>query len=174
MPTNYYASMTEIDRVDAVIAQWQRERPDLPTDAMAIFGRLGRLAMLAEDAINSTFVRNGLQRGEFDVLAALRRSGKPYELNPSVLAQTIKLSRAGMTGRLDRLEAGGLVRRLADTDDRRSIRVALTPTGLELIDRVVGEHVDNEEQLLADLTAADRRELDRIVRKLLGGALARR
>ena len=153
--------------VDDVVAQWQRERPDLRTDAMALFGRLGRLAMLAEESINSTFTRNGLQRGEFDVLAALRRSGAPYELNPSVLAETLMLSRAGMTGRLDRLESATLVRRIANPDDRRSIRVALTEAGKDLVDRVVGEHVDNEERLIADLPKRDRAQLDRIVRTLL-------
>lgn len=155
------------DRVDAVVAQWQRERPDLRTEAMATFGRLGRLAMLAEGAINETFARNGLRRGEFDVLAALRRSGAPFELNPSVLAQQLMLSRAGMTGRLDRLESAGLVQRIADTDDRRSIRVALMPQGLVLVDRVVAEHVDNEEALLAAFSRSDRDHLDRLVRKLV-------
>lgn len=165
MQPNYHVSMT--DRVDALIAQWQREMPDLPTDAMALFGRLGRLAILAEGAINETFVRHGLQRGEFDVLATLRRSGAPFELNPSALAATLMLSRAGMTGRLDRLESGGLVRRIADADDRRSIRVALTPKGIELIERVVVEHVDNEERVLSGLSRRDRDDLDRVLRRLL-------
>ncbi|KAA0023583.1 MarR family winged helix-turn-helix transcriptional regulator [Antrihabitans cavernicola] len=165
--------MTENDRVETVVAQWQRERPDLQTEAMALFGRLGRLALLAEEAINSTFVRNGLQRGEFDVLAALRRSGAPYELNPSVLAEQLMLSRAGMTGRLDRLESAGLVQRIADAGDRRSIRVVLTDDGKTLIDRVVAEHVDNEEGLIESLTKHDRAELDRLVRKL-SAAMGRR
>lgn len=165
MRPNYHVSMA--DRVDAVIEQWHQEMPDLPTEAMALFGRLGQLAILAEGAINATFSAHGLQRGEFDVLATLRRSGAPFELSPSALAQTLMLSRAGMTGRLDRLESGGLVRRIADADDRRSIRVALTPDGIELIDRVVVEHVDNEENVLRALTRRDRDDLDRVLRKLL-------
>jgi DNA-binding MarR family transcriptional regulator len=163
------AARGKVDRVDAIVDQWSRERPDLPTEAMGIFGRLGQVALLLETAINATFDRHGLQRGEFDVLAALRRSGKPFELNPSVLAETMMLSRAGMTGRLDRLEGAGLVRRIADSADRRSVRVALTPSGRSLVDIVVADHVENEERLLSVLAAKDRRELDRISRLLLAG-----
>jgi DNA-binding MarR family transcriptional regulator len=101
------------------------------------------------------------------VLAALRRSGEPFELNPSVLADTLMLSRAGMTGRLDRLESAGLVRRVADAKDRRAVRVALTVAGRELVDTVVTEHTANETRMLSVLTAGERTELDRIARILL-------
>ncbi|MEV0246627.1 MarR family transcriptional regulator [Nocardia sp. NPDC050712] len=160
------------DPVDLITAQWQRERPDLDLEAMAILGRLGRLMTVAMPKIEAIFGAHGLQRGEFDVLAALRRSGEPFELNPSVIADTLMLSRAGMTGRLDRLESAGLVRRTADAADRRAIRVALTPAGREVIDTVVAEHVENETRLLAVLSARDRAELDRIARTLLASLAA--
>ncbi|MEV0292260.1 MarR family transcriptional regulator [Nocardia sp. NPDC050710] len=155
------------DPVDAIAAQWRRERPDLDLEAMAIIGRLGRLLVVAQREIEAVFTAHGLQRGEFDVLAALRRSGEPFELNPSVLADTLMLSRAGMTGRLDRLEAAGLVRRTADAEDRRAIRVVLTEIGRELVDRVVTDHTENETRMLSVLTAEDRDALDRIARILL-------
>ncbi|NEW42892.1 MarR family winged helix-turn-helix transcriptional regulator [Nocardia cyriacigeorgica] len=157
------------DAVDAIAAQWRRERPDLDLEAMAVLGRLARLEAVARREVEAVFTAHGLQRGEFDVLAALRRAGDPFELNPSVLADTLMLSRAGMTGRLDRLESAGLVRRIADAADRRAIRVALTEAGRTLIDTVVTAHTANETRLLAVLSAADRRELDRIVRILLTG-----
>ncbi|MFC4373717.1 MarR family winged helix-turn-helix transcriptional regulator [Nocardia halotolerans] len=155
------------DPVDVIAAQWRRERPDLELAAMAVFGRLGRLLNVATARIESVFTAHGLQRGEFDVLAALRRSGAPFELNPSVLADTLMLSRAGMTGRLDRLEAAGLVRRIADRVDRRAVRVALTEHGRELVDTVVVAHTENETSMLSVLDPADRDALDRISRKLL-------
>ncbi|MFD3706211.1 MarR family winged helix-turn-helix transcriptional regulator [Nocardia sp. NPDC058658] len=157
----------EPDVVDAITAQWQRERPDLELEAMAVFGRLGRLMTIGTARIESVFAAHGLQRGEFDVLAALRRSGTPFELNPSVLADTLMLSRAGMTGRIDRLEAAGLVRRIADREDRRAVRVALTEEGRVLVDRVVVAHTENETAMLAVLEPADRAALDRISRTLL-------
>ncbi|MFD4458046.1 MarR family winged helix-turn-helix transcriptional regulator [Nocardia sp. NPDC058480] len=159
----------EPDVVDAITAQWQRERPDLELEAMAVFGRLGRLMNIATARIDSVFTAHGLQRGEFDVLAALRRSGTPFELNPSVLADTLMLSRAGMTGRIDRLEAAGLVRRIADREDRRAVRVALTEDGRALVDTVVVAHTENETAMLSVLEPADRAALDRISRALLSG-----
>ncbi|MBB5916272.1 DNA-binding MarR family transcriptional regulator [Nocardia transvalensis] len=155
------------DAIDGIVEQWRRERPDLELEAMAIVGRLGRLHLVAQPAIEAVFAAHGLQRGEFDVLAALRRSGAPFALNPSVLADTLMLSRAGMTGRLDRLESAGLVQRVADAGDRRAVRVVLTAAGRELIDEVVAAHTANEARLLAVLPAKDRRDLDRILRVLL-------
>lgn len=157
----------KIDPVDVIQRQWQRERPDLDGTSMAILGRLGRLLVVATGQIESVFTAHGLQSGEFDVIAALRRSGEPYELNPSHLADTLMMSRAGMTGRLDRLEKAGLVRRIADAGDRRAIKVALTDRGLELIDIVVTEHFQNETRILSVLSDADRDNLDRITRLLL-------
>ncbi|PKV81437.1 MarR family winged helix-turn-helix transcriptional regulator [Nocardia fluminea] len=159
----------EADVVDAITAQWQRERPDLELEAMAVFGRLGRLLTVATARIESVFTAHGLQRGEFDVLAALRRSGSPFELNPSVLADTLMLSRAGMTGRIDRLEGAGLVRRIADREDRRAVRVALTEQGRALVDTVVVAHTENETAMLSVLSPADRAALDRVSRTLLQG-----
>ena len=156
------------DPVDTIVEQWSRERPDLELEAMGVVGRLGRLLVVAQREIETVFTTHGLQRGEFDVLAALRRSGEPFELNPSVLADTLMLSRAGMTGRLDRLESAGLVRRIADAEDRRAVRVALTDAGRKLIDTVVTAHTENETRMLSVLSAKDRRELDRIARVLLG------
>ncbi|WP_062991901.1 MarR family winged helix-turn-helix transcriptional regulator [Nocardia anaemiae] len=153
--------------MDAIVEQWRRERPDLELEAMGVIGRLGRLLVVAQRDIEAVFIAHGLQRGEFDVLAALRRSGWPFELNPSVLADTLMMSRAGMTGRLDRLESAGLVRRIADAEDRRAIRVALTDAGRALIDKVVTAHAENETRMLSVLSAKDRRDLDRIARVLL-------
>nr|BFE60548.1 MarR family transcriptional regulator [Dactylosporangium thailandense] len=158
---------TPPDDVDRIIEQWHRERPDLDLDAMATFGRLGRLYGRLGRAVDATFAGHGLQRGEYDVLAALRRAGEPYELIPSALADTLMLSRAGMTNRLDRLEEAGLVERRANRDDRRSLRVALTPAGLRLVDAVTTEHVANESRLLSALSAEERAALDAIARKLL-------
>jgi DNA-binding MarR family transcriptional regulator len=72
-----------------------------------------------------------------------------------------------MTKRLDRLEAAGLVRRSPDPSDRRGVLVALTDHGLEVVDRAVEEHVDNERQLLEVLNEREVRALDRALAKLV-------
>ena len=155
------------DRIDAMLAQWRRERPDLDAAAAGVLGRFARVYELGIQAVEEVFARHGLQRGEFDVLAALRRSGAPYTLTPSVLAEYLMLSRAGMTSRLDRLEAAGLVERRLDADDRRSFKVRLTQRGLDVTEAAVTEHFANQSRLLALLDPADRDALDRILRKLL-------
>ncbi len=158
-----------MDAVDRHIQQWRTERPDLPLEAMATFGRLGRLLGVAGSAIEAIFARYGLNNGEFDVLAALRRSGEPFTLTPSVLARAMMLSPAGMTNRLDRLESAGHVSRTLDPDNRRSMLVALTPSGRVIVDAAVTEHVANEERLLAVLTRSERETLDGLIRTLLAG-----
>jgi DNA-binding MarR family transcriptional regulator len=159
--------MSEPDHVDVLIEQWARERPDLELAPMATIGRLGRLNALAGRSIEAVFAEHGLTVGEFDVLAALRRAGEPFAAKPIDLARMMMLTPAGMTNRVDRLEAAGLVERESDPTDRRVSRVVLTAAGRALVDEAVTDHVANEARLLEPLTAAERRALDTILRKLL-------
>ena len=108
-----------------------------------------------------------LQPGWFDLLAALRRSGAPYELNPTELMRTTLLSSGGMTKRIDRLAEEGLVERRPDPEDRRGTLVRLTRRGKAVVDRALETHVANEERLLSPLTRAERKQLDALLRKLL-------
>jgi DNA-binding MarR family transcriptional regulator len=99
-----------MDRADAAVKQWARERPDLRTLPMAIFARLNEAAdRVTRVHMNPLFARVGLQAGEFDVLATLRRSGRPYMLSPTQLYEAAMISSGAMTDRLDRLERAGLV-----------------------------------------------------------------
>jgi DNA-binding MarR family transcriptional regulator len=156
--------------VDELIGQWRAERPDLGDgayEAMATIGRLGRIAAILGPLVERVFAEHGLGRGEFDVLAALRRSGTPFTLTPSVLSRTLMLSPGAMTNRLDRLEDAGHVHRALDPDNRRSMHVSLTASGRSLVDTVVDAHVTNEQALLAGLSATERRRLDAALRDLL-------
>lgn len=153
-----------------MVDQWARERPDLELVPMALFARLGRFHALATKAIEAALqarLPGGI--GEFDVLAALRRAGKPFTLPPSELARALMLSPAGMTSRLDRLEAQGLIARKADPKDRRSMLAVLTEQGRAVIDAAVGDHVANEARLLSVLSQAERHTLDTLLRKLSRG-----
>ena len=157
------------DHVDAIVAQWAAERPELDTGALALVGRLMLTAALAEEALVAPLREGGLEPGWLDVLAALRRSGPRHELNPKGLLETVMLSSGGMTKRLDQLERAGLVKRSPDPGDRRGTLVRLTPRGRRTIDRAIEAHIDNEQRLLAPLDAAERRDLDALLRKLLAG-----
>jgi DNA-binding MarR family transcriptional regulator len=157
------------DHMDGIVAQWRRERPDLETSALALLGRLFRAASLADAALADGLSGHHLRSGWFDILAALRRSGEPFELNPTELMRTTMLSSGGMTKRLDRMAQAGLVERRSDPDDRRGVLVRLTSRGRTAIDAAVGVHVENERRLLGALNAGERRALDGLLRKLLGG-----
>ena len=155
------------DAVDAILEQWRRERPDLDLRAMGLFGRLGRIAAIGETGVAEGLAKHRLNIGEFDVLAALRRSGTPYRLSPTELARALMLSSGAMTNRLDRLEDMGLVERLSDPDDRRALKVGLTRLGIVRIDAAVTDHVATEARLLAPLSYTDQKQLSALLRKLL-------
>ncbi len=159
--------MTEPDGVDRILEQWRRERPDLDTEAMGVFGRLFRLARAGGDATAAAYARSDLTRGDFDVLATLRRAGPERSLSPGGLSATLMLTSGGMTQRLDRLERAGLVRRSPDPADRRALRVSLTERGVEVVDRAVADGLEAERQLLADIPPQRRREIDAVLRELL-------
>jgi DNA-binding MarR family transcriptional regulator len=155
------------DHVDEILAEWRRERPDLDVAPLGLYGRLFRVVNLSDDALAKGLAPHGLQPGWFDLLAALRRAGAPYELNPTQLMGATLLSSSGMTKRLDRMEAAGLIERRPDLNDRRGTLVRLTRRGKSVIDRAVETHVVNEERLLSALTAAERRTLDGLLKGLL-------
>ena len=158
-----------MDHIDRIAEQWRRERPDVEVDALATVGRLLRLAHRLDDALAGGLAEYDLQPGWFDLLAALRRSGAPYELSPTQLIEATLLSSSGMTKRIDRLEEGALVERRPDPHDRRGTLVRLTRKGRMLVDRALETHVQNEEALLAVLRQSERRQLDGLLRRLLEG-----
>lgn len=160
-------STSEPDSVDAVVAAWARERPDLDLTAIGIVGRLGRAALLLRPAQERIFTEYGLQRGEFDVLATLRRAGEPYTLTPSQLSDALLLTRAGMTNRIDRLVASGLVERTPAPDDRRSLHIRLTERGFTTVDEAMTAHTANVTQLLSALPTTGRAALEDLLRTLL-------
>jgi DNA-binding MarR family transcriptional regulator len=155
------------DRVDLILEQWRRERPELDTSTMGVIGRVNRLSTLFGQAHTEVFARFGLDRGEFDVLATLRRSGAPFRLSPTQLFRSLMMSSGGMTSRIDRLERAGLVRRVPDPRDRRSVRVELTEHGLKTVDDAVAAHVENQHRLLASVPPEDRERLAGLMRALL-------
>ncbi|WP_369033274.1 MarR family winged helix-turn-helix transcriptional regulator [Streptomyces adonidis] len=155
------------DPVDAIIDQWAVVRPDLDTAAMEVFGRIYRLARAMGDRTEKAYARFGIGRGEFDVLATLRRAGEPYTLSPRQLSSTLMLTTGGMTGRLDKLERAGLVRRSPDPHDRRGLQVTLTEEGLSRVDEAVGVGVDAQTEALAALDAEKAAQLADLLRELL-------
>ncbi|TBU98885.1 MarR family transcriptional regulator [Stutzerimonas kirkiae] len=158
------------DRAEIAMAQWQAQRPDLDPLPMGVLGRLGEAAqVVARDHLNPLFAEHGLQSGEFDVLATLRRSGEPYALTPTVLYESAMISSGGMTNRIDRLERAGLIERRKHPHDRRGVLVALTQQGFALIEELMTLHVANEQRVLAGMSREEQRALYELLGKLLRG-----
>lgn len=148
------------DAVDAILAQWNRERPDLDVTPMAVIGRLKRCAALVQQQLDATFAEFDMSGWEFDMLATLRRSGAPYRLAPTALFSTLMVTSGTMTHRLQRLEARGWIARVANPEDARSTLVQLTDTGFAQIERAVDAHVANEHRMLAPLSKAALAQID--------------
>ena len=159
-----------MDRAAQAVAQWQRERPDIDAFPMEVLGRLAELVQVVlRDRLNPVFAEFGLQQGEFDVLATLRRSGAPYALTPTALCEAAMISSGGMTARIDRLEKAGLIERQKHPSDRRGTLVALTQKGSALIDALLPRHIEAERQVLAPLTEDEQRILNRLLAQLIVG-----
>ena len=155
------------DEVDDLVQAWARERSDLDLAPVEVFSRIHRLARHLDLARKEAFSEHGIESWEFDVLAALRRAGTPYQLSPGRLLKQTLVTSGTMTNRVDRLAARGLVERQPDPDDRRGVIVRLTTQGKVTVDAAFGALVERERGLLADLTARERRQLATLLRTLL-------
>ncbi|MFV0459182.1 MAG: MarR family winged helix-turn-helix transcriptional regulator [Actinomycetales bacterium] len=155
------------DEVDGIIDAWRRERPDVDSSPLEVLSRVTRLSHRLGALRRQVFARHDLENWEFDVLAALRRSGEPYALSPGRLSTETLVTSGTMTNRIDRLAERSLVRRTPSRTDRRGVRVQLTPAGRDLVDAAFADLVGVERAMLADLSVQDREQLAQRLRALL-------
>jgi DNA-binding MarR family transcriptional regulator len=155
------------DAVSAVLEQWRRECPGLDVSPIGVVGRVLRLARLWDKQIKDFLAEHGLEPGEFDILSTLRRAGEPYELTAGAFLKASLVTTGAITLRVDRMAAKNMVTRVPDATDRRSIKIRLTPQGLEAIDRVLPLHLANEARLLRSLEADEHRALAATLATLL-------
>jgi DNA-binding MarR family transcriptional regulator len=162
------------DEVDRIVAAWRRERPDLDVSPLHVLSRVTRLARHLDRHRGAAFAAHALEPWEFDVLAALRRAGPPYELSPGQLTAETLVTSGTMTNRLDRLEGRDLVRRRPDPADGRGVIVRLTDEGRMLVDTALEDLLDRERGLLSGLDKESVASLTAALRRLVapfdGGA----
>lgn len=158
--------MPASDEVDRIVDAWARERPDLDVAPLQVLSRVDRLARHLDRARRTAFTASGLEPWEFDVLAALRRAGAPYQLSPKDLLQQTLVSSGTMTNRIDRLVERRLVERRADPHDGRGVLVVMTTKGQEQVDAAMTVLVADEAEMLAGLSRADQERLSALLRKL--------
>ncbi|QIS08083.1 MarR family winged helix-turn-helix transcriptional regulator [Nocardia arthritidis] len=154
------------DAIDLFTAHWRRERPEVDTSPMAVVGRVQRLNRLFEHGLKQFFAKYEMEFWEFDVLATLRRSGGADGLTAGALIKVAMVTSGAITNRIDRLVARGWVERAQCPEDRRAIRVRLTPAGRALVDELLPIHLENEERMLAALDTESRGQLAGLLRAL--------
>lgn len=163
------------DRVTMMESQWKKELAKSDVDAMALVGRLLEVSYLLDRYwLSPMAAEYNLQKGEFDVMATLRRAGEPYQLTPTVLHQSLLLTSGAMTSRLDRLEKANLILRKPSPTDRRSVQVQLTLSGLELINQILPLHIANEQEALSELSSDEQQQLGVLLDKLTLGLQKKR
>jgi DNA-binding MarR family transcriptional regulator len=155
------------DEVDELVQAWRRERSDLDLAPVEVFSRIGRLSRLLDRARRDAFTAHEIEPWEFDVLAALRRAGKPYRLSPGQLLRETLVTSGTMTNRIDRLADRGLVERSPDPHDRRGVLVGLTADGKRAVDGAFETLLASERDLLTELSTAERRELAGLLKRLM-------
>jgi DNA-binding MarR family transcriptional regulator len=155
------------DEVDRLVVAWRAERPDLAIEPLHVLSRVSRLARHLDRARRAVFAAHGLESWEFDVLTALRRAGKPYQLSPGRLLNATLVTSGTMTNRIDRLAAAGLVQRHPDPQDKRGVQVRLTDDGRTRVDAAFADLLDRERDLLRALSPAEQHRLAVLLRTLL-------
>lgn len=156
----------EPDHVDQIIAQWNRERPDVDVSGMAIIGRVTRLEKEIRPRLNAVFAQHDLEPWEFDVLATLLRNGEPHQLTPGQLHESMMITSGAMTNRIDRLEQRGFVERAENPRDGRQVLVTLTTEGKKKVDAALTDHAANEQAIISRLSPRERDQLVDLLRAL--------
>lgn len=158
-----------MDHVDKIIAQWNKEKPELDVTSMEVIGRIKRIFKHLDREMEKTFNAHGMNAASFDVLATLRRSGPPYTLSPGDMMGATMVTSGTMTNRIDQLVKEGLVERIRNPKDGRGFIISLTKKGFVVIEAAIIDHVETQNNLLSVLSKEDRESLNSLNRKFIVG-----
>lgn len=160
--------MAETDAVDQLITLWSAAMPDVDTRGLSVLGRARRITLRARAAVEPLLAAHGIDGGGYDVLATLRAEPPPHRLRPTELYRALGISSGGLTARLNKLEAGRMIRRPAASDDRRSVFVELSPKGRGLVEAAFREEMTLQARLMAGLAEKEQWVLSTLLKKLDG------
>jgi MarR family 2-MHQ and catechol resistance regulon transcriptional repressor len=104
-----------------------------------------------------------LTEPQFSVLESLGHLGS---MKIGTLCTKQLVSGGNMTLVVDNLEKEGLVERIYNKEDRRTITVQLTPKGLSLFEDIFSQHAKHIEKLASVLTEKEQEELAKLLKKL--------
>jgi len=154
------------DLIDELIYDWKNERPELDSSAMEIVGRILQLGKILEKRASDALLSTKIYYTDLDVLATLRRSGKPYQLTPTQLGKTVLITSGAMTALLNRLEKLDLLTRIPDPKDARVKSAALTKKGIKIIDKAIELRFDEAKSAIDFLTKTEKKQLSQLLKKM--------
>jgi DNA-binding MarR family transcriptional regulator len=160
-------SVTEEDHIDRFLREHGEHLPAIDFEVEAIVDRLNGLGRRIHRLLDETLTEIGIDHGDWKILRNLRFAGPPYRQTPGELAADVELSTGAMTNRLDRLERAGLVRRLPDANDRRSVQVELTEKGGRIWEDSVVAQAAKESVVASALSRTEMERLNALLRKLM-------
>ena len=159
------------DSVDDHVARWATFWKDDPTFAPEVEGALVRMEFILrelrrEDA--AVFAKSkDLSLEDYKTLHALMVQPWPVEATPAQLADTLNITRAAVTSRLDRLVSAELVTRQVDETDRRRVLVRPTAAGRAAWNKHIFEGAARDQRMLSALSAEELKQLNALLRKVL-------
>lgn len=156
------------DHIDDFLEEIAADLPaDLDHTVEGIVDRIGGINRRIKWMHEETLEQLGLNYSDWHVLNSLHWAGEPYRRSAGELARRAELTSGAMTSRLDALERAGLVRRLRDPNDRRSVLVELTAKGLEKHDEALGVQAQKEALLAEALTDSEKKKLNSLLRRVM-------
>ena len=153
--------------IDETIRTWSEQRPDLDFASMSLSLKLNSIVRAVSDEIAQLIDDLGINLGEFDVLATLRRHGRGAKLTPKEISAATFVTPSGLTNRLSRLEKMGLISRQADPNDGRGALIKITPAGKRVADRGIEIVVAIEDRYMNDLSTQMKKGLDQSMTRLI-------
>lgn len=157
----------ELDQIDRIVSLWHQARPALELGSTEVIGRIVRLEYFITRRVLQDLAHYGLNVGEFDVLAALRRHPPTFKLSPNQLQNMVLISSGALTNRINRLEDRGLVSRAQAEHDKRGVIVTLTELGFNIVEEAVEHHLAAEAELANHLSHTEQQQLKVLLKKML-------
>ena len=157
----------EKDIIDRLIEEWKQERPELDAEAMHIVGRIIKLGKVLEKQASAALKDYNIYYTDLDVLATIRRSGKPYQLAPKALMESVLITSGAMTALLDRLTKLELIYRTPDEKDGRIKLAGLTKHGKEIIDKAIVTRFEEAKSSVSVFKSREHDQLSKLLKKML-------
>lgn len=154
------------DHVGRIEQQWKRELPDVSLEGLRILARARRITLAVSPRIDAVLAAHGLDAGQFYVLTTLRRAGAPYSLRPTEIFRSLMITSGGLTDRLRRLEALGMITREPDPEDGRSMLARLTTQGKQVVESAFRQDMAIENEIVSVLSPGERARLAALLAKL--------